>query len=90
MKTLHTIVVVSIVVVAALWGCAAALRDDPVIIPAPSVAAQLQCPTGSYPNGRVCACEPGSEWTGSQCVASLPEAPQPDTRHVTTVDLRRR
>lgn len=90
MKTLRTIVVVSTVLVAALWGASTALRDDLVIVPAPSVAAQLQCPAGSYPNGKVCACEPGSEWTGSQCVASAPEPPQPDTRHVTTVDLRKR
>lgn len=90
MKTLRTIVVVSIFLAAALWWATTALRDEPVIIPAPSVAAQLQCPAGSYPNGKVCACEPGSDWTGSQCITSQPEAPQPDTRHVTTVDLRRR
>ncbi len=47
----------------------------------------LQCTGGSYSEGKRCVCPVGAEWNGSACG---PGAPQPDTRHVTTVDLRQR
>lgn len=75
---------------ASLWWGVAVLREDPVIVPAPSVTQALQCPAGTQLDGEVCTCAPGSEWTGRQCAAKTVTVQQPDTRHVTTVDLRRR
>ena len=102
MNTLRTIVVVSTCLIASLWWAVSVTGEKPAIMPAPSLTQELQCPPGSRIADKVCACAPGSEWSGSQCTAKPlhspqlpqplqgPHMPQPDTRHVTTVDLRRR
>ena len=83
MKMLPIIVVVALGLVAVWWWASApALPIIAAATPPPS----LQCAGGSHADGERCVCPVGAEWTGSVCG---PGAPQPDTRHVTTVDLRR-
>jgi hypothetical protein len=87
MKTLRTIVVVSIGLIVALGWAVMPPRDKPVIGLPLDISRQAQCPAGSQLEGKLCMCPKGSNWTGSACA---PGAEGPDTRHVTTVDLRRR
>ena len=87
MNTRRTVLVVSIGLIVAL-GCAVLPpRELPVIGAPVSLAAQPDCPLGSQREGTLCTCPRGSNWTGSLCA---PEKEGPDTRHVTTVDLRQR
>jgi hypothetical protein len=83
-KTLRIIVVVSLGLIAVLWWALMPPRRPVVIGGQPPPP---QCAGGSYADGGRCVCPVGAEWTGSMCG---PGAPQPDTRHVTTVDLRHR
>jgi hypothetical protein len=87
MKTFRTIVVVSIGLIVALWWAVMPPRDKLVIGLPLDVSKQLQCPAGTELEGKLCMCPKGSNWIGSACVPG-PEGP--DTRHVTTVDLRHR
>lgn len=87
MKTLRIIAVMSIGLIVALWWAVLPPRDLPVIKAPLEVSKQRQCPPGSELDGKLCKCPNGSNWTGSACA---PEAEGPDTRHVTTVDLRHR
>ncbi len=85
MKTFRTIVVVSVGLIAALLWAVMPPQDKPVIGLPLEVSAQRQCPAGSELEGKLCMCPKGSIWNGSGCAAG---AEGPDTRHVTTVDLR--
>ena len=87
MKTLRMIVVVSIGLIVALGWAVLPPRHLPVIKAPLEVSEQRQCPPGSELDGKLCTCPRGSTWTGSACA---PGAEGPDTRHVTTVDLRHR
>lgn len=87
MNTRRTIVLVSLGLIVALGWAVMPPRDLPVIALPLNISTQLQCPPGSGLDGTMCSCPRGSSWTGSAC-ASGPEGP--DTRHVTTVDLRQR
>lgn len=87
MKTVRTMVVVSVALIVALGWAVMAPQDKPVIGLPLDASKQLQCPAGSELEGKLCMCPKGSIWTGSACA---PGVEGPDTRHVTTVDLRRR
>ena len=87
MKTVRTMVVVSIGLIVALGWAVMPPEDKPVIGLPLDVSKQLQCPSGSELAGKLCMCPRGSNWTGSACA---PGTEGPDTRHVTTVDLRYR
>lgn len=87
MTNRRTIVIVSLGLLAALAWAVMAPRELPVIALPVEVSQQRQCPPGSQPQGELCSCARGSSWTGRACKAD-PEGP--DTRHVTTVDLRHR
>ncbi len=87
MNTLRTMVVVSIGVIVALGWAVMPPQDKPVIALPLEASRQLQCPAGSELEGKLCMCPKGSSWNGKACG---PGAEGPDTRHVTTVDLRQR
>lgn len=87
MNTRRTIVVVSLGLIVALAWAVMAPQDLPVIALPIEVSKQLQCPPGTQPEGKLCSCPRGSSWTGRTCMTG-PDGP--DTRHVTTVDLRHR
>jgi hypothetical protein len=87
MKTLRTIVVVSTAVLAALWWAVMPPEDKLVIAAPVAVTQALQCPAGSRVEQKECVCPAGQMWDGSACAFV---GPLPDTRHVTTVDLRHR
>ena len=87
MKSFRTIIAVSLALIMALWWAVMPPRDRPEIGPPLDVSRQQQCPIGTQLEGKLCMCPKGSNWTGSACAAG-PEGP--DTRHVTTVDLRYR
>ncbi|WP_426104017.1 hypothetical protein [Massilia sp. TSP1-1-2] len=87
MKTLRTIVIVSIGLIVALGWAVMPPRDLPVIGLPLEVSKQLQCPPGTALEGKLCMCPKGSNWTNGTCALG-PEGPE--TRHVTTVDLRQR
>lgn len=84
MKPLRSMVLVSLGLIAVLWWAVMPPRHFGVNV-APPMA--LHCAGGSYPEGKRCVCPVGADWDGRACG---PGAPQPDTRHVTTVDLRHR
>jgi hypothetical protein len=85
-KKLRTLLVVAIGLTAALcWALLAPRQQPQTGLPLASAKA-AQCLGGSEPEGASCRCPTGSAWTGTLC-ASGPDGP--DTRHVTTVDLRR-
>ena len=90
MKAIRTIVVVSIGVIAALYWAVMPPRDQPQVGPPRSGSKKLQSPGGSRVEGKLCMCAPGSAWNGSECATASYDPNQPDRRHVTTVDLRRR
>jgi hypothetical protein len=83
-KMLRSIVVVSLGLLAVSWWALRPSRDQVADV-APPIG--LQCAGGSYADGQRCVCPAGADWDGRACG---PGAPQPDTRHVTTVDLRHR
>jgi hypothetical protein len=86
MKKLRALLVVATGLAAALyWAWLAPREQPPAGLPLAAVKA-AQCLGGSEPEGASCRCPTGSAWTGTLC-ASGPDGP--DTRHVTTVDLRR-
>ena len=86
MKSVRTIVVVSVALIVAL-GWAVMPPQDKIVIALPLAASkQVQCPAGTERDGKLCLCPKGSIWTGSSCAAG---AEGPNTQHVTTVDLRR-
>ena len=94
MKILPTIIVLAAGVLAALWWAFMPARIEPPTT-APATAAisagsAKQCPPGSKADGKLCVCDAGSKWTGRECAVSTDDLQQPDTRHVTTVDLRGR
>jgi hypothetical protein len=82
-KTLRIIVVVSLGLIGVLWW--AVMPPRHIAVKATPMAPQ--CAGGSYADGGRCVCPVGADWDGRACG---PGAPQPDTRHVTTVDLRHR
>jgi opacity protein-like surface antigen len=87
---LPTIIVISAGLLAALWWAVMPARvAQPTTAPVASSSAK-QCPPGSKVEGKLCVCAAGSRWTGSECTVSTDDLRQSDTRHVTTVDLRRR
>jgi hypothetical protein len=65
MKTLRTIVVVSVGLIVALWWAVLPPRFEPR--PLPRIDAQQQCPAGTSLEGKQCVCPPGSRWIGSAC-----------------------
>lgn len=87
MNTYRTIVVVALGLVAALMWAVMAPRSAPVVATPVAVAKRMQCPPGSDLVGKLCMCPKGSRVVDGKCG---PGAPQRDTRHVTTVDLRGR
>ena len=90
MKSIRTIVVVSIGLIAALFWAVMSPRHEPEVGPPLSVSKELQCPGGSRVEGKLCMCPPGSAWDGGSCATASYDPNQPDNRHVTTVDLRRK
>jgi hypothetical protein len=65
MKTLRTIVVVSVGLIVALWWAVLPPRFEPR--PLPRIDAQQQCPAGARLEGKQCVCPSGTRWTGSAC-----------------------
>ncbi len=90
MKTFRTIVVVSVGLIVALWWAVMPPSKELEVGPPLSVTRELQCPANSRIEGKLCMCAPGSAWNGSACATAAYDPTQPDSRHVTTVDLRRR
>ena len=90
MNMLPTIIVISAGLLAALWWSIMPARIEPNTKLPIAAASAKQCPPGSKVEVKLCVCAAGSKWTGSECAVSTDDLQQPDTRHVTTVDLRRR
>ena len=90
MNAIRTIVVVSVGLIGVLYWAVMPPRLKIEPAPSLSVSKTLQCPAGSRIEGKLCMCEPGSAWNGSECATASYDPNQPDNRHVTTVDLRRR
>jgi hypothetical protein len=85
MNTLRTVIAVSIAVLAALWWAVRPPQDALVIKPPLTASEALQCPAGARVEHKQCVCPAGEMWDGAACAFV---GPLPDTRHVTTVDLR--
>ena len=88
MNTFRTIAVISTGLIVALWWAVMPPRNDVQTGPPLVVSKELQCPAGARVEGKLCMCLPGSAWNGSACAAASYDPTQPDSRHVTTVDLR--
>ncbi len=86
MNGLRTVVVALGLVAVLIWAVMAT-QSAPAPAPPLAVAKRVQCPPGSDLLGKLCVCPKGSSVVDGKCG---PGAPQRDTRHVTTVDLRGR
>ncbi len=90
MNMLPTVIVIAAGLLAALWWAVMPAREAPGATAPNGAAVTQQCPQGSHADGKRCVCDTGSQWTGSACATPTDDVQHPDTRHVTTVDLRRR
>ncbi len=87
MNPFRLIVVVALGLVAVLVWAVMTAPPAPAVAPTVAVARPIHCPPGSDLIGKLCMCPKGSRVVDGTCG---PGAPQRDSRHVTTVDLRGR